>query len=51
MSILTFQATGKYIRPTSYRQIVETESALRLSSEQQSLVSRRLAQVDSSGTP
>ena len=40
MSILTFQAIGKYIHPTCYRQIVETESALRLSSEEQSLVSR-----------
>ena len=40
MSILTFQAIGKYIHPTRYRQIVETESALRLSSEEQSLVSR-----------
>ena len=38
MSILTFQAIGKYIHPTCYRQIVE--SALRLSSEEQSLVSR-----------
>ena len=40
MSILTFQAIGKYIHPTRYCQIVETESALRLSSEEQSLVSR-----------
>ena len=40
MSILTFQAIGKYIHPTRYRQIVEIESALRLSSEEQSLVSR-----------
>ena len=40
MSILTFQAIGKYIFPTRYRQIVETESALRLSSEELSLVRR-----------
>ena len=40
MSILTFQAIGKYIHPTRYRQFVETESALRLLSEEQSLVSR-----------
>ena len=39
MSILTFQAVEKYIRPTRYCQIVETESALRLSSEEKSLVS------------
>ena len=40
MSILSFQPIGKYIHPSRYRQIVETESALRLSSEEQSLVSR-----------
>ena len=41
MSILTFEAIlDKYIHPTRYRQIVEAESALRLSSEEQSLVSR-----------
>ena len=40
MSILTFQATGKYIHLTRHGQIVETESALRLSSEEQNLVSR-----------
>ena len=40
MSILTFQTIGKYIHLTRYCQIVETESALRLSSEEQSLVSR-----------
>ena len=39
MLILTFQAIGKYIHPTCYCQIVETESALHLSSEEQSLVS------------
>ena len=41
MSILTFQEIGKYIHPTRYHQIVETESALRLSSEEQSLVVSR----------
>ena len=40
MSILIFQAIGKYIHPIRYSQIVETESALRFSSEEQSLVSR-----------
>ena len=40
MSILTFQAIGKYIHPTRYRQIVDTESALSLPFEEQSLVSR-----------
>ena len=39
MSILTFQAIGKYIHPTCYRQILETKSVLLLSSEEQSLVS------------
>ena len=40
MSILVFQAIGKYIHPTRYRQIVETESALRLSQEEQSVISK-----------
>ena len=40
MSILTFQAIGKHVHPTRYRQTVETESALGLSSKEQSLVSR-----------
>lgn len=36
---LVFQAIGKYIHPTRYRQIVETESADRLTVEEQSHIS------------
>lgn len=36
---LVHQATGKYIHPTRLRQIIETESASKLSTEQQSFVS------------
>lgn len=36
---IVFQAIGKYINPTRYRQIVETESAMRLDPSQQDTVS------------
>ena len=36
---LVFQAIGKYVHPTRYRQIVETESAEKLSIEEQSFLS------------
>ena len=36
---LVFQAIGKYVNPTRYRQIVETESAARLSLEDQRTIS------------
>jgi len=36
---LVYQAIGKYIHPTRYRQIVETESAERLSIEEQNHIS------------
>ena len=40
MSELVFQAIGKYVHPTRYRQTVETESARKLSSEEQEIVSQ-----------
>ncbi|XP_065066523.1 uncharacterized protein LOC135692359 [Rhopilema esculentum] len=40
MSELVFQAIGKYVHPTRYRQIVETESSRKLSAEEQEVVSR-----------
>jgi len=36
---MVFQAIGKYINPTRYRQIIETESANLLSVEEQSVIS------------
>lgn len=36
---IVFQAIGKYINPTRYRQIIETESATNLSHEEQSILS------------
>ena len=39
MSKLVFDATGKYIHPTRYRQIVETESLNQLTSEEQRILS------------
>ena len=36
---IVYQAIGKYINPTRYRQIIETESAERLSVEEQTIVS------------
>ena len=36
---LVFQAIGKYINPTRYRQIIETESAKKLTLEEQSVLS------------
>ena len=38
MSVLVFQAIGKYIHPTRFPQIVETESANRLSIEEKDLI-------------
>ena len=39
LSVLVFQAIGKYIHPTRYRQIIETESVNKLDSEEQRVVS------------
>ncbi|MCP4481590.1 MAG: hypothetical protein GY817_02025 [bacterium] len=39
MSELVFQAIGKYVHPTRYRQIVETESSRVLSTEEQRSIS------------
>ena len=39
MSKLVFDAIGKYIHPTRYRQIVETESLNQLASEEQRILS------------
>ena len=39
MSKLVFDAIGKYIHPTRYRQIVETKSLNRLTSEEQRVLS------------
>ena len=39
MSKLVFDAIGKYIHPTRYRQIVETESLNQLTSEEQKILS------------
>ena len=39
MSKLVFDAIGKYIHPTRYRQIVETESLNQLTSEEQRILS------------
>ena len=39
MSKLVFDATGKYVHPTRYRQIVETASSRQLSSSPQSTIS------------
>ena len=39
MSKLVFDAIGKYIHPTRYRQIVETESLSQLTSEEQRILS------------
>lgn len=36
---MVYQAIGKYINPTRYRQIIETESSERLSMEEQAIVS------------
>jgi len=40
MSELVFLAIGKYVHPTRYHQIVETESSQKLSAEEQDIVSR-----------
>ncbi|CAB3992481.1 Hypothetical predicted protein [Paramuricea clavata] len=39
LSILVFQAIGKYVHPTRYRQIIETESVQIFNVEEQKLVS------------
>lgn len=39
MTMLVHQAIGKYINPTRYRQIIETESSERLSREEQEFIS------------
>ena len=39
MSKLVFDATGKYVQPTRYQQIVETASSRQLSSSAQSTIS------------
>ena len=39
MSKLVFDAIGKYIHPTCYRQIVETQSLNQLTSEEQRILS------------
>ena len=39
LSVLVFQAIGKYIDPTRYRQIIETESVSKLDLEEQRFVS------------
>jgi len=39
MVMLVHQAIGKYINPTRYRQIVETESSERLNLQEQQYVS------------
>ena len=38
LSVLVFQAIGKYIHPTRYRQIIETESVRMLNIEEQQVV-------------
>ena len=40
MSKLVYEATGKHIQPTRYRQIVETESTAKLSLGEQDIISR-----------
>ena len=40
MTLLVKEAIGKYINPTRYRQIVETESANRLTNDEQSVISQ-----------
>ena len=40
MTLLVKEAIGKYINPTRYRQIVETESAIRLTNDEQSVISK-----------
>ena len=40
MSILVHEAIGKYIHPTRYRQIVESESATKLTREEQEIISK-----------
>ena len=39
MTMLVHQAIGKYINPTRYRQIIETESSERLTTEEQRIIS------------
>ena len=42
MSLLVHQAIGLFINPTRYRQIVETESSKRLTTEQREVISKDL---------
>lgn len=39
MTMLVYQAIGKYINPTRYRQIIETESSERLTLQEQQIIS------------
>ena len=40
MSLLVKEAIGKYINPTRYRQIIETESAVKLNPEEREIISK-----------
>ena len=40
MCLLVYEAIGKYVHPTCYRQIIDTESADALSLEEQDLISQ-----------
>ena len=40
MTIIVFEAIGKYINPTRYRQIIETASSDKLTIEEQSIISK-----------
>ena len=40
MTITVFEAIGKYINPTRYRQIIETASSEKLTMEEQSIISK-----------
>ena len=40
MTIIVFEAIGKYIHPTRYRQIIETTSSDKLTIEEQSIISK-----------
>ena len=48
MSKLVFDAIGKYIHPTRYRQVVETQSLNQLASEEQRVLSEDQKQKNSS---
>ena len=40
MSLLVFQAIGKSINPTRYRQIIETESSIQLTTNERETISK-----------